>query len=227
MSYKFSSSLFSMSKNNTKSSALRAKGNDYYLRERFIEALLKYNESLLFAVPGSENISLAYGNRSACYFNLAEYQHCLNNIELAIDNGYPANRMSSLDQRYKKCRELMENSEKDMTDDPMHFFKLTYPRNPKIPFMSNCLELRRNDKYGRYIVTNQDLNPGDIITVSEPFFKIFDRSARLHSCSYCAKNSILLDLIPCPGCVEGLSLDAVTTENFLICCLRFQRCTVL
>lgn len=211
MSYKFASSFFSMSKNNTKSSALRDKGNEYYLNKRFIEALLKYNESLLFAVPGSENISLAYGNRSACYFNLAEYQHCLNNIKLAIDNDYPASRMSSLDQRDKKCRELMEKSEKDMSDDPMHFFKLTYPCNPEIPFMSNCLELKRNDKYGRYIVTNHDLNPGDIITVSEPFFKIIDRSARLHSCTYCATNSILFDLIPCPGCVEGLSLDTVTT----------------
>lgn len=208
---------FSMPKSNTKATSLRNEGNEYYKKKHFVQALLKYNESLLFAEPGSEHLSMGYGNRSACYFNLDEYEHCLNNLKLAIENDYPASKVHILFKREVKCRELMANKEKDTNDDPMSFFKLTYPCNPKIPFISKCLELKRNDKYGRYIVTNQDLNPGDIISVSEPFFKVFDRCARLHSCTHCAKNSILFDLIPCPGCVEGLRFRLLPrTFSFIV-----------
>lgn len=185
---------------------MRATGNQHYASKNYVEALLKYNESLLFAEPGTEDISLAYANRSACFFHLAEYEHCRNNIKLAIDNDYPASKLIKLHKRDKECKELMTDGDRNTEYDPMSFFQLTYPCNPRIPFLSKCLELKTNDKYGRYVVTNQNLNPGDIITVTEPFFKIFDRCARLHSCSYCAENSMLFDLIPCPGCVEGLRL---------------------
>lgn len=188
-----------MSKSNIKASALRTEGNEHFSNKRYLVALLKYNESLLFAETGTEDLGIAYANRSACYMSLAEYNHCLNNIRLARDNKYPASKNSKLDKRENYCKtRLMVGSQEKPEDDPLNFFKLTYPCNPKIPFLANCLQLKKNKKYGRYIVTNQDLNPGDIIAVTEPFFKIFDRCARLHSCTYCARNSILFDLIPCP-----------------------------
>ena len=67
----------------------RNAGNKLYCERNFFEALLKYNESLCFAMEGSEAVGLAYANRSAVYFELRLYEKCIRNIELAKLSGYP------------------------------------------------------------------------------------------------------------------------------------------
>lgn len=65
----------------------RDSGNQYFAKKMFREAMDFYNKSLCFAENGSENISLAYSNRSACFFNMGMYSNCLVDIELAIQTG--------------------------------------------------------------------------------------------------------------------------------------------
>jgi SET and MYND domain-containing protein 4 len=137
------------------SNFIRSEGNKFYKELRFFEALECYNQSLSFAEAKSSEIPLAYANRSALYLEVKEYQLCLDNIQLAIDSNYPVDKLQTLKTRKDKCKTLIETDVKSDDYDPWKFFKLSYPANEKIPFIVDCLELRRNEKFGRYIVTNR------------------------------------------------------------------------
>lgn len=42
-------------------------GNEFFRKKKYREAMELYNHSLCFAENGSQNIALAYSNRSACF----------------------------------------------------------------------------------------------------------------------------------------------------------------
>lgn len=142
-------------KSNEASSVFRNEGNKFYREKKFFEALEFYNKSLTFAEAQSCEIPLAYANRSAVYLEAKEYQLCLENIQLAREFGYPVEKLQKLADRENECRKLMESHVKNDDEDPWSFFKLSYPPNEKIPFIVNCLQLRKDNRFGRYIVTDQ------------------------------------------------------------------------
>lgn len=133
----------------------RALGNEKYRQRRFLDALEFYNLSLIHAVPESIEIPLAYANRSAVYLEVNEYQLCFDNIQFAIDSGYPFEKFLTLIVRREKCKKLMDEEVMSDDDDAWKFFKLSYPANEKIPFIAECLEFQKNEKFGRHIVTNR------------------------------------------------------------------------
>lgn len=81
------------------------------------------------------------------------------------------------------------------------FFKLSHPPNPKIPFIAECLELKSEEQFGRYIVTNKRLKPGEIIAIEEPFCKCLLRGENYKYCCNCLNDNSLY-LIPCPNCTQ-------------------------
>lgn len=188
---------------------LRNEGNKLFVEKSYFDALLKYNESLCYSERGSEAIGLTYANRSAVYYELKLFEKCLHNIELARYHGYPQKNIQILDKRTEKCLQQIEvGCEVRKDDDPFDFIRLSSEPNAKLPFVSNCLELRRNEKFGRYIVSNRDLRVGDIVAIEEPHFKIIKTDNRYDGCeglnkyqrcAFCLKSN-LLDLIPCATC---------------------------
>jgi tetratricopeptide (TPR) repeat protein len=132
----------------------RNAGNSMYREGKFFQALEFYNKSLMATFPHSPEISLAFANRGAVYLELKEYKLCLDNIQLARDSGYPAEKLQTLKDREDKCKMLMK-TESCFNNDPWEFFKLSYPANPKIPFIANCVELRKDKKFGRGVYTNR------------------------------------------------------------------------
>lgn len=195
-------------KDNNRADFFRAMGNSFYNKNKFLEALTNYNRSLCYAQSNSKQMALAYANRSAIYMELKEAGKCLENIQLARDNKYP--NQSKLNEREQKCFEVQKSHTHDPENDPLSFFKLSYPPNEKIPFIVNCLKLRRSNKYGRHIITNQELMPGDIIAIEEPFLKLISHGGRYRRCTYCLKSN-LLNLIPCDGdCSSGEYLIVVS-----------------
>lgn len=142
-------------KNERTASHFRQMGNRFYNQKMFFEALECYNKSLCSAPKSSSEIPLAYGNRSAVYLEVEEYQLCLENIQLSRDSGYPAEKMQTLNDRKEKCETLMAQDPADPNNDPWTFFKLSHPANEKIPFIVDGLELQENKCFGRHIVTNR------------------------------------------------------------------------
>lgn len=177
----------------------RLAGNYRFSVKNFLYALNHYNRSIAFAK--SNNLAaLAYGNRSAVYFEVKLYQECLENIQLARDHGYPANGMTKLNEREVKCKKLMDKSIDKKTNTLWDFFKLSYEPNEKIPWIVNCVEMHQTEKYGRGIYAKQDLKAGDIICVEDVFFNYTFKDWNMYStyfhCYNCFKPN-KMNLIPC------------------------------
>lgn len=187
-------------KSDENSKRLREIGNKFYTQRQFFEAIIKYNESLCYAENESENISLAYANRSAVYFEMKLYQRSLENIELARTHNYPIKNLEVLKIREEKCRDLMKNGFKESQDMPP--FKLTYDPHKKYPSMANCLELKSDKKFGRYIITNKSLSVGDVIAIEQPVVNFLREEFLYQRCSHCLKSNIL-SLLPCNSCTRG------------------------
>lgn len=185
-----------INKSSERSEFLRGEGNQFYAQKKFYDALLKYNESLCHAMPQSENLGLAFANRSAVYFEMKLYDKCLQNVELARQNCYPEKNFEILKRREEKCLELMKPSSESKSPD---YFKLSYPPHKTIPFIADCLELKNDEKYGRHIVTNRPLKTGDFIAIDEPFCKVVHYGFIHQRCAGC-HTADLMSLMPCEGC---------------------------
>lgn len=72
-------------KKNETSTFHRESGNKEMQESHFYVAMWYYNVSLCFAEIGTDNVSLAYANRSLCFLKLKMYDKCLKDIELAIN----------------------------------------------------------------------------------------------------------------------------------------------
>lgn len=204
----------SYSKSNEYAELTRNAGNKFYSEHKFLDALIKYNESLCHAPVESEALGLAYANRSAVYYELRLYEKSLRSIQLAKANGYPVKNFAMLDRRAERCLEQIELGSDAMKDEenPYDFVKLSHEPNPRLPFVSNCLELRKDNKFGRYIVTNVDLHVGQIVAIEKPHFRVIKSDSRYESCDelnkfkrcvFCLSDNHF-DLIPCDECTSTM-----------------------
>lgn len=207
-------------KSNQKSDQLRAEGNQFYAQKDFFDALLKYNESLCFAEPETENLGLAYANRSAVYFEMKLYDKCMMNVKLARDNHYKNHEI--LNKREEKCAEMMKSQKVENSVE--NVFKLSHLENKNLRFIADCLEMKNDKKFGRHIVTNRALKVGDILAIEEPFCKIVQERFIHQRCAGCFKDN-LLDLLPCSGCKKCKFL-MIQQKIVLYLSVYFQQCFV-
>lgn len=180
----------------------RKVANERFKTGEYNLAIGLLNTCLRFAPAGSVEIPLAYDNRSAVFFELGKYALALESIELARKTKIPAVKMAQLDAREEKVKKLMEEFGPDKNSEARSFFKLSHPPNKKMPFIADCLELRKNAKYGRHIITNKDLRTGDIIAIENAVIAWPNDQLLDYFCSFCIKIRSG-SLIPCPHCVTG------------------------
>jgi SET and MYND domain-containing protein 4 len=181
----------------------RTKGNQFYAKKQFVDALQSYNQSLCFAE--SSNIGISYANRSAVFYELKLFDKCLRNIELAKQNGYPVENYEKLDKRKELCEEAIGRQAKQTSGEALgsEFLKLNHKANEKLPFLAECLEVRSSEQFGRYVITNENLRPGDVIAVEEPFSKLLLPEHRYKYCAHCLSDNFM-DLVACPGCTSTM-----------------------
>lgn len=210
-------------KSNKMADEYRTDGNRCYIRQEYLDALIYYNKSLCYAEQGSESLSFAFANRASVYLELKLFRKCLKNIQLARDNNYPKDKLRILNERETKCQNLMKtNYERERKIDNWNFFELTHPANKKIPYLADCLEVKSNEKYGRYIITNIDLAVGDIVAIEEASCQmLFDVTKGYSYCVYCCKDE-LLDLFPCSDCVTSKLTHYLIYCAFIIVTLYFS-----
>lgn len=91
--YKITIPKISNQKSTSESKKWRDKGNDMFVRnnssEHFTEACKLYSKSVAFAPKNSDELALAYANRSAVLFRLGKYEHCIKDIEKCLSLNYP------------------------------------------------------------------------------------------------------------------------------------------
>lgn len=188
---------------------LRIKALISFKKEDFHETLMQLNKSLCFASPRSPVSALIFKSRADVFYELSFYDKCLNNVTLARSCNC-VNIKEDLNELEEKC---MENFDKQVAiENPWDFFKLSHKSNPKMPAVVDCLEVRRDELYGRHIITTRDLAAGEILAIEKPFFKYLkvDREdveyPETNVYNYCAKclSDNYLDLISCPACTNTM-----------------------
>lgn len=160
--------LYKSYKNNQRSTDLRMNGNVKFRQGHWLEAMKLYNQSLCFAETGSENVALAYANRSHCFYQLKMYAESIVDIELAKNANVPVRLIRKLEERKEKSIDnlnLVENSSKNIV-------KLSYESNGNFPCMANMLEIKQNKEFGRYLMAKCDIPVGQTILIEDDFLSI-------------------------------------------------------
>ncbi|XP_055326476.1 SET and MYND domain-containing protein 4-like [Sitodiplosis mosellana] len=152
-------------KDNEKSLESRTRGNEIFAAKNWEDAMEHYNQSLRNAEVGSENVALAYSNRSACFFYMQMYDEALVDIELAKKENLPYRLLPKLQERRQKCLELANTVQRMPEYQP----KLDYEPNKQFPCLANLVKIEQNDEFGRYLVANSDIPKGKTILLEEHF----------------------------------------------------------
>lgn len=135
--------------------------------------------------------------RSIYFQHIRLFKESLRSIHLAEQYGAPKELVQ---QRRKEVQADQKKMEYD--GDLWKYFKLSFEANEKIPSLANCLKLEENEEFGKHIVTTRELKAGDIVGISEPFFKSFCLAASCYRCSYCQRSNNM-DLVDCERCAQG------------------------
>ncbi|XP_029680669.1 SET and MYND domain-containing protein 4-like isoform X2 [Formica exsecta] len=101
-------------KNAKESEKLREQGNKVFIKGTFnnmtcIDALKLYTKSIAFAPYPSEQLALAYANRSAVLFQLGLHLECIQDIDRALALNYPDNLRAKLYVRKTECLIILKN----------------------------------------------------------------------------------------------------------------------
>jgi SET and MYND domain-containing protein 4 len=201
-------------KNNQLAESFVRKAEEFKSEKKYAEALENYNQCLRYAASKSQLLSDAYVGRSRIYLETNQHEQCLENIQLAIDSSCTVEKGKSCKALQVKFLDKIGKIASENTSTS--FFTLTQPAHKRVPFIADCLEVRENEIYGRYIMTTNDLQPGDIVVVEEPFYKILGPNQRHTRCSVCLKQNNL-NLFPCAKCSLGESVNQRLWDS---CCYQ-------
>lgn len=183
-------------KSNQTSDNFRNEGNMHFRAGNWKDAMESYNLALRFAEIETDNVSLAFANRSACFLKMGKYCECLIDIDLAIEANYPQQLMSKLMNRKAECQKSLGYSAKFTYN--RFTPKLSFKSNEKFPCMANILEIKRNDEYGRHIVATKDIDVGQTVLVEKPFIStVSSDGTYCWDCSAMNKN-----FTACPKCTD-------------------------
>ena len=103
-------------KDSAESTKLRNQGNrifvgNHYKALEYIKAWEFYCQSISFALNNSEELALAFANRSAVLVHLKKYSEAVEDIERALDLSYPEHLKAKLLLRKTECLASLGSSE--------------------------------------------------------------------------------------------------------------------
>ena len=170
--------LVEFQKNSVTSTAFREKGNEFFKRKNFKDALHYYTMSAMFAGNEDKELGMAFANRSAVFVELNDPQAALDDIELALNRNYPKASVGKLEQRRLKCeelirkkdedneknKELLSQVEKEMKSRRFIRDKMLRIEKPNtmMTAAAECVEIKYVDAMGRHLIVNRDVPAGKI-----------------------------------------------------------------
>lgn len=187
-------------KNDHFSTESRNKGNDLFRLKQYSEAMALYNQSLRFAKVDSENVALAYSNRSACFFHLRMYDEALNDIELSKAANVPRRLLQKLMDRKDECEKLKASVKPSVKPK----VALDFEVNKKFPCLANVVGLKRNKEFGRHLIATTDIPVGKTVLLEDAFLLMGDNEENM--CNTCFKTKA--NFIACSRCSEALFCNA-------------------
>jgi SET and MYND domain-containing protein 4 len=163
---------------------------------KFYEALVALNKSSMAAAEDSTALSKVFLKKSQIYYKLGHFQNSLNCLEEVEKLITPDDEVKFLIKQCRSSLKIAEQSENVLRN----ILKLSHPQNPNIPFIIDCLELKNDEKYGKYIITNRDLIAGDVIAIEESHFHFVSSKSIFERCFNCFRiNKLDLKSFKTPG----------------------------
>ncbi|XP_064088531.1 SET and MYND domain-containing protein 4-like isoform X1 [Macrobrachium nipponense] len=163
-----------------------------------------------------------FANRSAVMLDIGEYEKCLEDINLALEYGYPEELRPKLEARRLKCQEIQrqkvsncshrnfvnKNLESSILKEcltKMKFFQAQKPPvikdpNPCIPACSSAVKVSYWPNKGRGFVATRDIKPGEVLGVERSFAVVVSQELLVTHCSTCTRPCV--NPLPCPGCSQ-------------------------
>ncbi|XP_032823454.1 protein-lysine N-methyltransferase SMYD4 isoform X2 [Petromyzon marinus] len=204
----------------------RQEGNRFFQQKQNGRAAACYSRSICLATPGSEEQALAFANRSAALFHMQHHQACLDDIDRALANGYPARLTHKLLSRRADALAALEHARQNPGDNPTA--AVAAMGNPDVSAAGGCgrdetlaenggragervsVELRWSERSGRHLVAARDLHPGETLLVEPAFASAVapdadaDRERALspeeRCCHHCLREAEPVLPVPCQRC---------------------------
>ncbi|XP_008202872.1 SET and MYND domain-containing protein 4 [Nasonia vitripennis] len=210
------------------STNLRTSGNKLYRSKnhdkRTHENILSlYSESIAFAPVDSEELALAYSNRSALLLHLHYPEKSLIDIVKALGITKSTYLRTKLLSRKAKCLELIKKSA-DREDNSSDELKIpTFTPSKQLPCVADCVKVDYNKQFGRHMVATRDIEPGEVI-IAETGHVVFPSGEQMYlNCSNCLR--LAWTGIPCDFCAfaifcsETCKKEAWNAYHDIECCI--------
>ena len=189
-------------------------GNNFYKKKEFINSFENYLLALKHAPAKSDQLLLAYSNRSALFYELKLYRECLNDLnqmKFLNSNKYPENLEEKLTNRENNCLSSLSV----LNDDDLNKVEndiLTTPHHSKYIHMSENLDVKYEKQRGRYCVAKKheslkEINAGEILFHEKPYCSILLPEYQNFYCENCykeiyEKNFKYLNIEYCDTCIN-------------------------
>ncbi|XP_023248036.1 SET and MYND domain-containing protein 4-like, partial [Copidosoma floridanum] len=188
------------------STAARERGNKLYrstthTKKIYLDTLSCYSESAALAEDGSEELALAYSNRSALLFRLHKYQECLVDIKMAHQITKSDELRVKLLTRKMKCMKLRNDKSNSIGSGNVEAVEslAVGNRSPTIPCAYDCVTLAHNEKFGTHVVATKNIEPGQVIVIEKALAQFPSRDKTYLVCSHCL--AFACNGLPCKSCV--------------------------
>lgn len=185
--------VFTSKKSSVVAVQARLEGNQQYSQKDFNGAMFMYNRSIRFAENDSENLALAYGNRSSCFYGLQNFDKCLVDIKLTKSCNCPERLLTKLNEREQKCLSKLESISNTSSSRPV----LSFNADEKLSCMANVLQIETTVEYGRIIKAKRDIQIGDTLLIEDAYVHKF-YGPKLNKCTNCGIKEG--NFIPCKNC---------------------------
>ena len=194
------------SKNSSMSIELRNQGNQAFLKSKNNAGNLKkayelYCKSISAAPTSSQELALAYGNRSAVLKDFKRYKECIEDIDRALKLTNSQSLEAKLLKRRNECLEFICSEIEKLNICNKNLPKIESP-NKKYPCASDAIDVAYSEEFGRHIIATRDIKCGEILIVEEAFCTSLDSDKFHLYCSNCLKFS--WSLIPCDYCIHAM-----------------------
>ncbi|KAL7847418.1 hypothetical protein AOLI_G00221360 [Acnodon oligacanthus] len=187
----------------------REQGNLSFKIKDYRSAALYYSKAACHAGKSTEQLSLCYANRSAALFHLGLYSKCLEDVQRALDEGYPSHLRHKLTDRRTQCLNRLKEQERPKAPSSKHQTPQTADkkdgniRPPAVCFTS---------EKGRHLLAAEDKSAGEVAFEDEAFSFVLipgdGRDTKTNKacvfgtehryCHHCL--CLTFSTVPCMGC---------------------------
>ncbi|XP_072515246.1 SET and MYND domain-containing protein 4 [Salminus brasiliensis] len=190
----------------------REQGNLSFKVKDYTSAALYYSKGVCHAGKKTEQLSLCYANRSAALFHLGHYSKCMEDIQRALDEGYPNHLQCKLLDRRTQCVNRLKEQEQSKEPPSKHHTPQTAEEKEGDNCLPTGVSVHFTPEKGRYLLATENKAAGDIVVKDQAFSFVLIPTIGQHTrtskaclfgtqhryCHHCLCQT--LSAVPCLGC---------------------------